>query len=110
MITPLTRDRITTGARRWYNNKDEATLEMAPKSAVDMRLYACRVVEEGELMLALVPAGPAAKKSWYLRAEDADSFDTWKWALCGAAGGGDEAVPLGREVSSCNSLLTSVQM
>ena len=33
------------------------------------------------ILLALSPAGPTAKKSWYLRAEDDGSFETWRWAL-----------------------------
>jgi hypothetical protein len=46
-----------------------------------MRMYTCQVIEGSELMLALLPVSPAAKKSWYLRAVDAESFDTWRRAL-----------------------------
>ena len=80
---------------RWYGNKDEATLGMAPKTVIDMRLYSCKSVDNGELLLALLPAAAAVKKSWYLRAEDAESFETWKWALeaAGAAGEDEAAMP-----------------
>ena len=60
---------------------------MSPKTTVDMRLYACHVVEGSELMLALLPASPSAKKSWYLRAVDAESFETWHRMLKSAAAG-----------------------
>ena len=82
---------------RWYGNKDEATLGMAPKTVVDMRLYSCKSVDDGELLMALLPAAAPAKKSWYLRAEDAESFETWKWALdassAAAAAQAEGAVP-----------------
>jgi hypothetical protein len=66
---------------RWYSNKDEVTLGMSPKTTIDMRHYSCRVVDADQLILSLVPELPPAKKSWYLRAEDSESYETWKWAL-----------------------------
>ena len=70
----------------WYSSKDDVTLGSAPKTTVDMRLYACTVVDAAELILSLTPASSAAKKSWYLRAEDAESFETWRWALESVSG------------------------
>lgn len=62
---------------------------MAPKTIVDVRLYACQEVDANRLVFALVPAAPTAKKGWYLRALDAESFETWRWALTEAGGGGE---------------------
>ena len=48
-------------------------------------------------MLLLTPAAPApggappAKKSWYVRAPDADAYDAWRRALGAAAAGADGA-------------------
>ena len=63
-------------------------LQRAAKTSIDMRQYTCEVVDGYELMMHLLPAVPAAKKSWYLRAVDAESFETWQWALCSAGAGG----------------------
>ena len=63
-----------------------------------MRTYVCHVVDGGELMMSLQPAVPGggkkAQKSWYLRAEDESSFETWRWAFeaAGAPAEGDAMV------------------
>ena len=63
-------------------------LQRAAKTSIDMRQYTCEVVDGYEMMMHLLPATPAAKKSWYLRAVDAESFETWQWALRSAGAGG----------------------
>ena len=54
-------------------------------------------------MLLLCPATKAATKCWYLRAEDQDAFETWRWALgaVGADGGIGEA-EVGDDVHAAN--------
>ena len=74
---------------RWFSNEDEATLGMGAKTIVDMQSYFCQQVEGMDHMLALLPATPMAKKSWYLRAPDAESFEAWRGALTAVSAGNE---------------------
>jgi len=73
---------------KWFLTEDDATLQRAARTAIDMRQYACSVVEGADRMLALTPASPLAKKAWYLRAGDPKVFEQWRVALSDAAADG----------------------
>lgn len=83
---------LANGVLKWYNTEDEATLQRSALTAIDMRMYTCHEMDPVNRTLAICPVSPHVKKSWYLRALDEASYDSWCRALV-AAGASAERAP-----------------